>query len=146
RKIPFWLIGPFVDEHIVALRCADAVVKHLAVAVRLLELGAFFRLVVAAVEESLAVERPRSRAELDPFQFIAQVAPGADLANTPGVPVASRSGNTIGEVFAVVARRESGQRDRPVLGKPIWVQEHSRLAARLVDDVQNSLILKSVVL
>ena len=84
---PVLVLAVFPDERVVLLRRADPVVGHLLVIIRRLEVVAWPGFGKPAVKEALAVGAPLGRRELDPFQVVAQVLAGGDVADFPFVPV-----------------------------------------------------------
>ncbi len=141
-----FLIGPLVDQAVGGLRRADAVVVELLVVVRLLHLLARFGLVVAAVEEALAVVGPGGARELDPLQPVGEVAAGRHLAHLPLLPVRATGGQAVGDAPAVLAHRVAGERDGAVGRQGVGIDQHARRAVQLLQGVDHALVLQAVVL
>ena len=140
-----------VDEHVVFLGRAEAVVVEFVVEVQGLELGALLRLLVAAVEEPLVVLGPRGAGELGPAELVGELPVTRkrvprDFQNVPDGPVAARLRTAVGHITAVVAEAHLAQRDRAVLGPRVRIQQHPRLAVQRVGDIQHGLVLQAVVL
>ena len=73
------MIGPAINEHIVALGRAEAVIIHFLIERDFLELLPGLRLIVTAVEKALAVGGPRGAAVFDPLHFIGQNVAADDI-------------------------------------------------------------------
>ncbi len=144
--LPFGVVRPPVDQGIGRLRRAEAVVIELVVEIERLELGAPPRLLVASVEESLAVFRPRRIGELRPLQLIAQGTACGSLDDVQGRPIGAGLGAGVGHVAAVLAEAHPGHGDGAVLRPPVRIQQHPRRAVERVHRVQDGLVLKAVVL
>ncbi len=145
-KAPVGVVGPFVDQHIVGLGRADAVVVDFLIQVDALELVAFAGFVKPAVEEASTVVGPRDAAELDPLELVVELASRVDVHHSPGLPVRTRLGHSIGHVPTVVAEGGTGQCDGSVLGPGVGVDQDPGLAVEGVEAVKYRLVLQSVVL
>ena len=73
-EAPVGVVRPLVDQHVVALWRAHAMVIDLLIEVEVLELGSFGRFVEPAVEEAAIVVGPGDAAELDPLEFVVELA------------------------------------------------------------------------
>ena len=73
-EAPVGVVRPLVDQHVVALWRAHTMVIDLLVEVEVLELGSFGRFVEPAVEEAAVVVGPGDAAELDPLEFVVELA------------------------------------------------------------------------
>ena len=124
--LPLGMLGPIVDQHVGRLRRADAMVEELVVEVQRLELGAGLGLLVAAVEEALAVLGPGGVGELGPLQLVGQLPAGGDFQDVPDRPVAAGLGAAVGQVLAVVAEAHLAQRDRAVFRPGVGVDQDPR--------------------
>src|SRR5215813_13395563 len=142
---PFLLVFALVDQNVFGLRRAEAVVEELLIVVRVFELSLLVRLVVAAIEKSFAVRRPRRAGELHPFNRIGEVIPSLDLASLPFLPIRTGGRKPISQVFAVLADRVARQRDRAVSGKFVRIEQHARFAVERFQRVEHVLILEAVV-
>src|SRR5579862_6737110 len=140
------MIGPFVNEYIVTLRRADAMIEDLVVACAGLELGSHLRFVVAAVEKALAVIGPRRLAPFDPFEIVAKILACRYVAHFPVVPIATGLRETISEILAVVADRRASKGDSAIFGQRIRIEQHMRRTVELIESVQDGLILQTVIL
>ena len=92
-EAPLLLVGALVDEQVVGLRRAEAVVAELLVLVATaVSVARRRRLVVAAVEEALAVVRSTTRREnLTHSSSSARSSPVVDVAHPPLLPVGARA-------------------------------------------------------
>ena len=91
-EAPFLVIGPLINEHVVALQGSDAMVVDGGVERQPLEFSPLLRLGIAAIEEALAVVGPGNAGELDPLELVAQILAGANIEDVPGVPVGTPLG------------------------------------------------------
>ena len=95
--LPLGMLGPKVDQHVGRLRRAEAVVAQPVVEVQGLELGPRLGLLVAAVEEALAVFGPGGLGELGPAEFVGQHLAGGDFQDVPDGPIGAGLGAAVGQ-------------------------------------------------
>ena len=124
---PFRQVLARVDQHVLRLRRADAVVIERVIGQRRLEHLVLRRLRIARVEESLAVLGPRDVGEAHPAHLVGQVLPGRDVAHLHGAPVGASLRQAVGEQRPIGRGRPLSHRHRAVLGDRIRVEHHRGL-------------------
>src|SRR5262249_3337090 len=143
---PHRVLGPVVDEDIVGLWGAKAVIVDFLVEVEALECLAGLWLGESAVEKAAGVDRPRGLAELAPLDLVVERLAGLQVEPLPGNPVGAGLGDGVGEVLAVLAERwHPRQGDGAVFRPLVRIENDLRLAIELIDDIKDRLILQSVV-
>ena len=146
-EAPVRMVRPLMDQHILRLRRADAMVIDLLVEGQAMELaGIFFRLVVAAVEKPFAVQCPGGGAVFDPFYFIIQRLSGCQVQDPPRLPVRAGLGHAVGQVFPVVTDSHAGQGHGAVLRPGVRIEHDARLALQSIGHIEHGLVLQTVVL
>src|SRR5690606_36076981 len=144
-KLPVGVLGIGVDQLVGLLLAAERVIKELLILVDLLELLARPGGIVGAVEEALVVGGPRDPGELAPLEQIRAVLAGRNLADLPALPVGAGVGQRVGQVLAVVADRQRGDRGGAVLAQQVGIEQQLGLAVERVGPVVDRLILQAVV-
>ncbi len=125
-EAPLGLVRPLVDQPVLSLRRADAVVVQLLIAVRRLVRLPRLGLRIAAVEEAGPVMRPGSPREFDPPQVVAEVTARLHVADEELAPVRAAGRRRVDHPLAVLRKRETADRDRPVLRQLVRVQQDLR--------------------
>ena len=145
RVEPLRVLGVLVDELVLRLRRADAMVKDLVVLVDRRELLALLRLRVAAVVEAVAA--PRDTRHLDPLDLVGErLARRQDRARC--IPA---SPNRCARCRRRRAWRPSMARTPlsttvPSSDQRVGIDEHLGLALDALLDVEHALVLQTVVL
>ena len=116
-----------VDEHVLGLRRADAVVVERLPRERRLEHLVLRRLGIARVEEALRVLRPRDVREAHPVHFVRQVPARGDVAHLDRAPVGAALGEAVREQLRVRRGLALRQRDRAVLRDRVRIDHQRRL-------------------
>ncbi len=142
-EVPVLVIGPLVDQRVLRLRRAQPVEVQLVVVVGILVLVRRRRLVVAAVVEAAAVAAPGGARELRPAQQVGQVPAARHVPDVPVLPVGARRRDAVGEVSAVVAERDAGERDGAVLGEGVGVEQDAPGLGQVARDPEHGLVLQA---
>ena len=144
-EAPFLLVGPMVDQLVLGLRRAEAVVEDFLVVVPGLVFLAGFRRVVAGVVEALVVLRPGGAGELRPLEEVRVVISGGDVAHPPLVPVGPGAGNGVGHQGAVVREGEVGEGHGAVGRERVGVQQDAGFRIEGGERVEDRLVLQAVI-
>src|ERR1700726_2557993 len=102
-------------------------------------------LVIPAVEESLAVLRPRRPRELHPLDEVGEVLTRGYVAHMPLLPIRARSRRAIGQQLAIVGQCGPRKRDCAVGGERVRVEQYSWFSAQRLGPQQHILVLQAVV-
>ena len=124
---PLRQVLALVDEHVLRLRRADAVVVERVVGQRRLEHLVPRRLRIARVEEPLAVLGPRDVREAHPAHLVGQILPRGHVAHLHRAPVGAAFRQAVGEERPVGRGRPLPHRHRAVLGDDVGVEHDRRL-------------------
>ena len=120
-KSPIFVVGPMVEEIVLGLRRADAMIVELVEVVGVLVLGPLCGLVVPAVEEPQAVVGPGGSGELHPLQVVVKVIAALHFADPPLLPVRSGGGESVGQVVSVFADLVARKGDGAVVREPVRI-------------------------
>ncbi len=133
-----------VDEPVGRLRRAQPVEEESLHAERDQRRVGGAGLVVGGIVEA-AVADPGGVRELAPLQPVGQVAAARHVAHVPGLPVRARGLGRVRQIAAVAGERLARQRDRPVGGQPVGIEQHPRRAVLALAHVQHALVLQTAV-
>src|SRR5881396_3509903 len=95
-KTPILMVWSFVNQHVFRLGRAQTVEVQLLEVVYSLELLSRLWLIVAAVEKAFPVFGPGCAREFHPFNLVAQVLGGSNVAHFPFLPVGPGAGDAVG--------------------------------------------------
>src|ERR1700686_1416433 len=90
--------------------------------VRIAQRAVRLRFVVPAVEESLAILRPRRVGELHPLDEVGKVLTRGYVSHMPLLPIRARSRRAISQELAIVGQGGPRQRDCAVGGERVRVE------------------------
>src|SRR5438309_294040 len=69
-----------------------------------------------------------------------------DLAHFPLLPIGAGGSETVSHQFSVVGHIHTAQRDRPIFGERVWIEQLARLLGKIGRGINNVLILQAAVL
>src|SRR5262249_37867596 len=132
--------GVLIYQLIRGLGRPDLVKVDLMVLVFGRKLVTFFRLGIAAVIKTLAL--PRDSRNLHPLQRIGQYVAGRALDHAILLTGGAAERDAVGRVFAVFRKREGAESRSAVLGPFVRIDQHFRLAAEALLNVDQALVLQ----
>ena len=135
--------GVHIEQLVIALGRADAVVVNLVAFVHRRELLALHG-VVGAVVESVAL--PCRAAEFRPHDMVVEGLARGGVEHIELQPVGPAARDAIGHVLAVVRKAHALQGHGAIVAQRVGVEEHPGRAAQLVHHVHHALVLQAVVL
>src|SRR5262249_30981897 len=99
--------------------------------------------IVAAVVE--AVPLPSDSRDFDPLQFFGKRLFGRRLHHVNLFPVRTASGDAVDGILSVLRKRKGGEAPRAVGRKRVRIDQHFRGSVKPLLNVEDALILQSVV-
>ena len=133
-----------IEELVLALRCTHLVVIYLLDFVLRRSFLALLWCIVGAVIKTIAL--PVGARELRPNDMVGEELLGLHVHHVDLFPVASASGDGVGEILAVIGEGDAFEGYGSVVAQLVWVEEHASFASELVHLVEHSLVLQTVVL
>ena len=100
-KTPVLVVRALIDQLILTLRRAQAMVIELLVVVDPRQRPVALGFVITGVENALAAFIPAGGRKLDPVKGVSQLLAGGDIEKMPLLPVRARLRRAIGQHFAV---------------------------------------------
>ena len=139
-------LGGILEEELVLLLLRAEAVEVDLVGGVLARIGVALGFVIGAIEE--AVSEPGGPRELSPLDVVGQYLERLRVHHIKLRPVAARTRDGVGQVFAVVGETDVAQGHRAVSRELVGVEEDASvlLLAQAVHLVEHTLVLKTVVL
>ena len=145
-EIPILVIGPMINEFVLGLQCAEAMIIEFVEEIGLGQPGLFGRFVVARVKKSLAIFGPGRAGKLHPPDDVRRVRGRSHVAHVNLLPVRAGGGKRVGHEIAVLRDVITFQRHRAVGGKFVRIEQQRRLGVERRHCVKHVLVLQPVVL
>src|SRR3984957_1797372 len=132
-----------VDEPIVCLRCAEAVVIDLVAFVPGGEIMTSLGRVIAAVKET--VVEPGQAGNLQPLEVVFKHRSGSDFQNAAFEPIRTAAGKIVGKVASILGCFPSHEAHSAVGRELVGINQNARWASEAVLHIEYALILQAII-